>query len=100
MSTLEGEGGEVTCSICLQEYGTGRGSEGEITTSGGGTTEQSAPASGKFDNDQEGFPSEEAPEYPVKISCGHVNGERCIKRWLLEQPASCPTCRLHFNSAT
>ena len=73
---------EEKCSICKLEYGTKRG----------GTT-CTEPAS---ESDQ-GLPGEELPEQPVKLSCGHVFGEWCIKTWLLEQPASCPTCRLQFE---
>lgn len=88
MSTLE-ESEEATCSICLQEYGTERVEE--VIS---GTTEQSG-TSEEFDG--QGLPGGEALEYPVKLSCGHVYGEWCIKRWLLEQPASCPKCRFQLK---
>lgn len=71
---------DVKCSICKLEYGKGRGN----------TTE---PAS----NSGQGLPGEETPEYPVKLSCGHVFGDWCIKTWLLVQPASCPICRFQFQ---
>ena len=79
---------DVKCSICMQEYGTARG---EQTTNR--TTDQLL---------LDGFgvrtlAGGEAPEYPVKLSCGHVYGEWCIKRWLLARPASCPTCRFPFR---
>lgn len=70
----------VTCSICKQEYGTPRGDSTE-------------PGSGS----DEALPGEEAPEYPVKLSCSHVFGEWCIKTWLLRQPATCPTCSFQFE---
>lgn len=70
----------VKCSICKQEYGILREDSTEL-------------ASGS----DQGLPGEETPEYPVKLSCGHVFGEWCIKTWLLGQPASCPTCRLQFE---
>ena len=84
MSTLE-ESEEATCSICLQEYGTDRVKE--VTT---GTTEQPG-ISEEFHG--QGIPGGEALEYPAKFSCGDVYGEWCIKRWLLEQPASCQNRR-------
>lgn len=74
ISTLETD--EVHCSICKAEYGTDRG---EIY--------------GAEPADQ-GLFGEEAPEYTVKLSCGHVFGD---KKWLLEQPASCPICRFQFK---
>lgn len=73
---------EAKCSICKLEYGTRRGD-----------TTSSEPAS---NSDQE-LQGEDAPEQPVKLSCGHLFGEWCMKTWLLEQPASCPTCRLQFE---
>lgn len=73
---------EEKCSICKLEYGTMRGS-----------TTSTEPAS----QSDQGLPGEESPEQPVKLSCGHIFGEWCIKTWLLEQPASCPTCRLQFE---
>lgn len=77
MNTLETD--ELQCSICRMEYGRDRG--GMV---------------GSEPSDQ-GLPGEETPEYPVKLSCRHVFGEWCIKTWLLEQPASCPMCRFHFE---
>lgn len=68
---------DLKCSICKLEYGKGRGNITE-------------PA---CDSDQ-GLLGEEAPEHPVKLSCGHVFGDWCIKTWLVEQPASCPTCKI------
>lgn len=70
---------DVECSICKLEYGTHRKNT---------STEASL--------DQR-LPGEEEPEKPVKLSCGHIFGEWCIKSWLLEQPASCPTCRFQFQ---
>lgn len=71
---------DLTCSICKLEYGKGRGN----------TTE---PVSGSG----QALPGEESPEYPVKLSCGHVFGNWCIKTWLLGRPASCPACRFQFQ---
>lgn len=71
---------DLTCSICKLEYGKGRGN----------ITEPACDA-------EQGLLGEEMPEYPVKLSCGHVFGDWCIKTWLVEQPASCPTCRFHFQ---
>lgn len=80
ISTLELE--EVKCSICKLDYGTQRGNT---------TSTETGLESGQ------GLPGEEEPEQPVELFCGHVFGEWCIKTWLLEQPASCPTCRLQFE---
>lgn len=77
------EADELNCSICKLEYGTERGNAM--------STEQSASGS------DQGLPGEEAPEQPVKLSCGHIFGEWCIKTWLLEQSASCPICRFQFE---
>lgn len=75
------ESDEMECSICKLEYGTYRG-------------EEICSIEPAFD---QGLPGEAAPEQPVKLPCGHVFGEWCIKAWLLEQPASCPTCRFQFK---
>ena len=71
---------DLRCSICKEEYGKQRG-------------ESPGPTS-KMDPR---LPDDEMPEYPVKLSCGHVLGEWCIKTWLLAHPASCPTCRYQFR---
>lgn len=78
ISTLGAE--DLKCSICKLEYGKGRGNIAE-------------PAS---DSDQE-LLGEETPEDPVKLWCGHVFGDCCIKTWLVEQPGSCPTCRFQYQ---
>lgn len=77
LTTLETD--EAHCSICKMEYGTDRGG-----------TDGTEPV-------DQGLPSEDAPEYPVKLSCCHVFGECCMKTWLLGQLASCPTCRVQFK---
>lgn len=71
---------ELTCSICKLDYGEERGNSTEPVS----------------DSDQR-LPGEGPPEHPVKLSCGHVFGNWCIKTWLILQPASCPTCRFHFQ---
>lgn len=71
---------DLKCSICKLEYG----KERAISTEPGSDSDQ-------------GLPGEGMPEYPVKLSCGHVFGDWCIKTWLLLQPASCPTCRVHLQ---
>ena len=71
---------DQNCPICRSGYG----KEAEDTTEPGPDSDQ-------------GLPVEDAPEeYPVKLPCGHLFGNCCIKIWLLEQPASCPLCRSRF----
>lgn len=70
---------DQNCSICKSKYG----KERRNTTK---------PAS----NTDQGLLNEEMPEYPVKLRCGHVLGDGCIKTKLLDQAASCPLCRLQF----
>lgn len=70
---------DQNCPICRSEYG-------EV---GGDRTEPGSDSA-------QGLPVEDAPEYPVKLPCGHLFGNCCIKKWLLEQPASCPLCRSQF----
>lgn len=77
ISTLERD--EAECSICKLEYGTHRGNTGTMAAL------------------DQGLSGEEEAERPVKLSCGHIFGEWCIKMWLVEQPASCPTCRFQFS---
>lgn len=83
VSRLEAD--EVECPICMLEYGTQRGNNPGM--------EQSALGS------DHGVPSEEVPEQPVKLACGHIFGEWCMKKWLLEQPGSCPICRVRLQPA-
>lgn len=73
---------DAKCPICKLDYGTQRG---ETASSESAT------------NSDQGLPGEDAPEQPVRLSCGHVFGEWCIKTWLLEQRATCPTCRFQFE---
>ena len=76
------ESDEMECPICKLEYGSYRGEE----------TPSTEPAL-----DQE-LSGEDAPEQAIKLPCGHVFGDWCIKTWLLGLPAaSCPTCRFQFN---
>lgn len=70
---------DQNCPICRSEYA----QEREDTTEPGPDSDQ-------------GLPVEDGPEYPVKLPCGHLFGNCCIKIWLLQQPASCPLCRSRF----
>lgn len=81
MDTLGAD--DRSCSICKEEYGKQRGEN---------STQPASEINPRL-------PDDEMPEYPVKLSCGHVLGECCIKTWLLAQPASCPTCRRQFRPA-
>ena len=47
---------------------------------------------------------EDPPEKPVRLACGHVFGELCLKEWLSPAPQggnsnSCPTCRQQLFGA-
>lgn len=43
---------------------------------------------------------DERPENAVKLECGHIFGERCILRWIIEgNPPTCPTCRRVLNGS-
>lgn len=71
---------ELKCSICKLDYG-----------------EEKANSTEPGSDSDKRLPGEGPPEHPVKLSCGHVFGNWCIKTWLLLQPASCPPCRFHFQ---
>lgn len=73
---------DAKCPICKLDYGKQRG---ETAISESAT------------NSDQGLPGEDEPEQPVRLSCGHVFGEWCIKTWLLEQRATCPICRFRFE---
>ncbi len=72
------------CPICIERYvPTGR----------------SATVAGTLGNDEtESF--ELLPgageDSPVRLPCGHVVGEACIRQWLSTNPASYPICRMQF----
>lgn len=78
ISTLEKD--DQKCSICMSEYVKGKG-------------DTNKPAM----ESEQGLLGEDAPENPIKLPCGHVFGEWCIKAWLLKQRASCPVCRFQFR---
>lgn len=44
------------------------------------------------------------PENPVKLSCGHIFGELCLRTWLLQiipkgGPPTCPKCRAKLSES-
>lgn len=42
----------------------------------------------------------ELPENPVKLECGHIFGEICLRRWISDgNPPTCPTCRRVLNGS-
>lgn len=87
-------GKEENCSICLFGYGEVRGKlAAPVEVSGKGKKRMSV----SDDVVEEGLPGEELPELAAKLPCGHIYGELCIKTWLLERPATCPTCRYCFQ---
>ena len=78
ISTLEKD--DQKCSICMSEYVKERGDTNKPVM-----------------ESEQGLLGEDAPEKPIKLPCGHVFGEWCIKVWLLKQRASCPICRFQFR---
>lgn len=41
------------------------------------------------------------PENPVRLPCGHIFGELCLRTWIMkmdEGPPTCPKCRRGFKS--
>jgi hypothetical protein len=38
-------------------------------------------------------------ESPVRTHCGHVHGEKCLEKWIVEGNWSCPHCRAKFQPA-
>lgn len=66
------------CAICLDEY-----EEKKVTEKD--TKENDAEAKCAKDKD---------PEAPFRLKCGHIFGERCIKKWIETSPKrECPICR-------
>lgn len=75
MSTLKPD--DLSCLICHLEYD----KEREVNTE-------------PILKSHEGLSGKKTAEYPIKLPCGHVFGDWCIKRWLRDaEPASCPLCR-------
>lgn len=40
------------------------------------------------------------PENPVRLSCGHIFGELCLRTWMMripKGPLKCPKCRTKFS---
>lgn len=71
---------DLNCSICHLEYG----------------KDNTEPA---LEPNQQ-LPGQESAEYPIKLPCGHVFGDWCIRRWLRDaHPASCPLCRGELHVA-
>ena len=78
ISTLELS--DLNCLICHLEYG----------------KDNTEPAS----EPNQQLPGQESAEYPIKLPCGHVFGDLCIRRWLrAAHPASCPLCRGELHVA-
>ena len=61
---------EMNCNVCWNRFGEDIVEEGEPTI----------PA-----------------EYPARLPCGHVFGQRCAERFLQEQQRNCPLCRRDFG---
>lgn len=69
-SSLSPDAKDLECSICFYSYWAPRILEGEL------------PA---------------APEFPVRLPCGHVYGVICISRWLKDN-RTCPLCKAEMES--
>lgn len=113
------------CDICKESFGQPRGSCSPpitpstittTTTSTSSSSSSSLPESTQHvvyePESESGQPVEEAnnpinaaetrederPEIPVKLECGHIFGEICLRRWISEgNSPTCPTCRRALN---
>lgn len=69
------------------------GSKSECEYEAGQPVEAANPMNSEMGED-------ERPENAVKLECGHIFGERCIRRWIIEgNPPTCPTCRRVLNGS-
>lgn len=75
------EPNDLDCTICQSEFGKER-------------KDSTEPAL----EPNQGLPGEELAEYPIKLPCGHVFGQWCIREWLRNARfPSCPVCRSRLD---
>lgn len=105
-----------TCDICKESFGQPRGSCSPpfIITPSTTTSPASTQHVVKEPESESGQPvkaatnptnaaemnEDERPESPVKLECGHIFGEICLRKWISEgNPPTCPMCRNVLNGS-
>lgn len=79
-------------SLSTQQHNI-NGSESECECESGQPVEAANPMNSEMGEDEQ-------PENAVRLECGHIFGERCIRRWINEgNPPTCPTCRRVLNGS-